>query len=832
MKTIVKIIFISIFSILINYSYAQDNSNDIKKLTKAADSFFDDLKYNKALFHYLKIDSLQPGNSEINYKIGACYLNSKYKKIKALPYLEIAIQDKRIQVPQIIYKDLGILYHLDYQFDNAIENFNHYLNLSGKKDKYMLLVERMINICKNAQEITKTTYDLEIENVGAPISTSNNEFSPLISADESLMFFMRIKSTKNDWKIGRFETQEDVKIMYSYNDRGSWEEPKELIIDLPEKETYIALAGLSPDGSKVFFQIGEGRKADIYYGYFAEGRIINLIKLDNVINSKYWEGRISISPMGNELYFSSDRPGGYGGKDLYKSILNDKGNWSKPINLGSIINTKYDEDAPFIHPDNMTLYFSSNGHKTIGGYDIFVSSYSENSWSTPKNLGFPNSTQDDIYFVATADGNSGYFSTFQNNLIDNHHIYRVDLKKSIPLTLVKGTILAGNPLKPIQANIKVIDKSNHKLVKYVYSPSPKSGKYLLIFPPRKNYDLIIEAEGYLPQLINIYIPNQTYFYELFQEIKLRPVTTMGSIIGEEISINNTFYDIYSTSLSDSMLTHQETDSLKDYGQLLQIIEDIINTTDSLGVELLDNQLQHSQIKKDSTIIKSNYDKLFNLIEKAIETTDSVSLSILDENTLYNEENIQRYYYSIDKDNSDLEPYIVDKDTIYTVPLISTASNDKKSVFIKSRTNLIDRHKVVIPTIKINKRKNNILLIKQSTKDNRKIILLKSVYFEHNQAIINKKYNTSLDEIAKLIINNELIGIEISGYTDTKGEDNYNLGLSRQRANNVLKYIHNIGVNTQKTIVKAYGEQKAVTEITEKEQSKNRRVDLVIFEVIK
>lgn len=809
--------------------YAQIDEDEVKELTKLADDYFDNAEYKKALTQYLYIDSLKPNDSEINYKIGACYLNSRYEKIKALPYLEFAIKDKKIQFPKVVYKDLGMLYHLDYQFNNAIKSFRKYLELAGKKDKYILYARRMIEICRNAIEITNNSYDLEIENVGFPISTKNNEFSPLISADETIMFFMRIAKSRENWRIGRFETQGNAQILYSLNTTGQWEEPKQLQITLPEKETYVALAGLAHDGEQIFLQIGEGKKADIYEGYFSNGKIVNLQKLPNSINSKHWEGRVSLSPDGLTLYFSSDRPGGFGGKDIYKVEKNERGIWGKAQNLGENINTRYNEDAPFMHPNNSSLYFSSDGHKTIGGFDIFIAAKDGLGWNKPFNIGYPNSTKDDIYFVVSADGETGYFSTFQNNLMDNHHIYRVNLKRSIPLTLVKGTILKGDDLTPVKANIKVIDKSTNEKVKYIYNPNPNSGKYLMIFPPRKNYDMVIEAEDFLPQIINIYIPNQTSFYELFQEIKLYPVTSLGKVIGEQISVNNTFYNIYETSFADSILNEHEEDSTKDYGQLLQIVEDLINTTDSMGIELLDNQYSIERQQNDSSVMQSNYDKLFKLVEQAIETTDSVSLAILDENTLYNEESMQTYFYSSDESTTDLNPYVINGDTIYTAPPLSTSSNDKKSSFIMSRDKLLKKN-TEKQEVEVDE-KAEMFKIKHSNKDDRKYIVETVVLFNQNEATLKNNYKQELNEIAQLVVNNIHLGIEISGYTDSQGEDNYNLGLSRKRSNNVLQYLMSRGMNSQKAIVKAYGEIRSNEETSEEERMMNRKVEIKVFEVI-
>ena len=825
MKKLFLILISIVFLLSIKVqTFAQNSDINTHKLLKTATKFFNNEDYSKALQIFLRLDTLIPNDNVIKYKIGACYLNSKYHKVNAIPYLETVSKDKKIEEPKIVYKDLGTLYHLDYQFDRAITNFNKYLSLANKNDKFVIYAKHMIKVCEDAKKITSQKFNADVENVGYPISTKNSEFNPLISADESIMFFTRVITNKNNSSINTKNSVQIKHFLYSHNNDGVWSEPKEFTIPYSDKKSNISLAGLSADGTELFINIGNDKRQDIYTCKFTNGICTDLKKLNKNINSKFYEGRVSISPNGQKLYFSSDRPGGYGGRDIYTSTKKSNGEWGKAVNLGHTINTIYDEDSPFIHPDGKTLYFSSKGHNTIGGYDVFKSIFKNNRWSKPKNIGFPNTTKDDIYFVLTADGQSGYYSSTQNNMFINTHIYKINLKGSIPLTLVKGTILAGDPLKPIGADIKVIDKKTNTKIKYVYNPNPKTGKYLLIFPPDKNYDMIIEAKNYLPKKINIYIPNQTYFYELFQEIHLKPITTLGKTIGETVSVNNTFYDIYKTPFADSIIK-SDTTSTKDYGQLLKLVEDIINTTDSIGIERLDTHANKQ--KKDSSEIKQNYDRLFSLIDKAIETTDTVSLQILDENTLYNEKSSKSYFYAVDKNKNNLQPFVVDGDTIYTTPTIYTKTNKKRTV---SKNNIISNYKK--PEHKKYQEKTNPLNLRTSKESDRKIILKYSIYFKENSFVLSKKYISKLKQISQLLINNSSLGIEIYGYADTKGENNYNLNLSIKRANSVLKFFVDKNIDTRRSIVKGFGESKSFNDKTEVEKSKNRRVDIKVFNVIK
>ncbi len=222
--------------------------------------------------------------------------------------------------------------------------------------------------------------------------------------------------------------------------------------------------------------------------------------LNENINSDYWEGSCSISADGQVLYFASERPGGKGGRDIWASVKIN-GDWGPPVNLGSKINTEYDEDAPFIHPDGITLFFSSKGHQSIGGYDIMFSIMKENEWTTPKSMGIPlNTTEDDRYYVINSTGSKGYFSSNRTGSggKGRQDIYTVEpgiLGDKPVIALLKGVIYGND--KPIEANIEVMKNSENKLIG-PYVSNNLTGKYLMAISPGSTYRIKVYAEGYEP----------------------------------------------------------------------------------------------------------------------------------------------------------------------------------------------------------------------------------------------------------------------------------------------------------------------------------------------
>jgi len=760
--------------------YSQDGNPG--KMFNTGMKYYNDNDYNTALTYFLKADSLSKKPSQMyRYYIGLCYLQTKYDKVKAIPYLEYSIKEEKFIIKNIVYHHLGNLYHYDYQFDKSILNFNKYLHFSAKTEEHYEHAERMIEICNNAKNIVPNQLEVEIENIGEPINTKHSEYSPLIAADESIIYFTALQNPDLLSPGERSDTIEHIYISY-FNDE-KWSEPKEINFDIDIEYKNLFLAGLSPDGELLLINID----GDIYSCNIIEGEYKDLKKLNDKINSEYWEGRASLTADGSELYFASDRPGGLGGIDIYKSVKDDNNNWGEPVNLGPAINTKYDEAAPFIHPDKKTLYFSSKGHNTIGGYDIFKSYWFGDSWYDPRNIGYPiNTTTDDLYFVLSADGQAGYFSSSQNNRYNCHDIYKVYLEKSIALTLVKGKIFSGNPMEPVKAKIRVIDKETNTRVKYIYNPNPKTGKYLMIFPPGKNYDMIVEAEGYQPQLINIYIPNQSYFYELFQEIHLMPVKTAGNVVGEEVVIKNTFYDIYQLGLDTISPDMRDTVEKKDYTKLLSMIEGIIESTDSLDQDELDKaseELMDETSDKENVQGDKDYDNLFNLIEDAIETTDSTALSILEENTLYDEKIANKYFYAEDENMNVYDTIIIGNDTVFTARFVSTKKMEE------------DEQKIYNTDIHYGK-------IQDLYKKN---IMTYTILFDKTETKIKDEFMDDLEQIAKLVLDNENLGLDIYGYSDTRKEKgtgvDFNKILAKNREMAIYKYMENEEIEEKRVVIK-------------------------------
>lgn len=481
---------------------------------------FMEKNYAMALQSFEQAYRIDSTNANINYKIGMCYLNLASRKKKALPYMDKAsLQVTRNydedepgvkQAPfDAIYQYARAL-HFNGQYQEAINEFEKFSRIVGTRSQERSeAILKDIEECKNAIEFSKNPADITIKNLGDSINTESPDYSPVINADQTLMLFTsrRPGSTGGERGVdGSF--YEDIYASHRKPD-GTWGAAQRLFSPI-NTSSNEATIGLSPDGQKIYVY-KDSNGGDLYYSTLTGETWAGLTPFNDEINSKDWETHITVSSDGNSLFFVSDRPSGMGGKDIYRCVKLPNGKWSKPLNLGPKINTKYDEDAPYLHPDGKKLFFASEGHNSMGGLDIMYSEIgvdeNENmTWSTPTNLGVPiNTPDDDEFYAPTVDGKHAYFSSAREvGGFGDHDIYIADLPKGLtvePLVLLKGTVeFNGEHTHPDKVTISVFDGETGELVATA-TPNFMTGKFLLILNPGphgKRYKVNYEATGFQP----------------------------------------------------------------------------------------------------------------------------------------------------------------------------------------------------------------------------------------------------------------------------------------------------------------------------------------------
>lgn len=395
---------------LIPTSLQGQTEEKLKEQFVEAESFFLFEEYKDALPLYQRILQADPENFNINYKVGICYLNDDYQVKKSILYLEKAARGtnpgskttsfkERMAPPEALYY-LGIAYRSNNMLNEAIEAFQQFKQVLDPEVYDIELLEEQITACQVAEKLqAKPMYFVSL-NLDEAINTRFEELYPLVSGDEKSIVFTR-----------RLQFYDAV--FYARRENGKWTEPENLTPYFGvDGNTWST--GLSFDGSELFVYRSDNFDGNLYVSRYRNGKWSKLEKLNGNINTKYWESHASVSKDGRTLYFTSNRAGGYGGLDIYKSERSRTGDWGPAINLGPVINSKYNEDTPFLTDDGNTLYFSSMGHYNMGGYDVFYSTrLAGGQWSKPINAGYPlNNTRDNQFFVPVQNGAFAYYSQY------------------------------------------------------------------------------------------------------------------------------------------------------------------------------------------------------------------------------------------------------------------------------------------------------------------------------------------------------------------------------------------------------------------------------------
>lgn len=422
-----KAFFLILMSALTMFVQAQDNS-------RLQDAFFDaeyflfSQDYADALPYYQGIYTAMPDNAMIAYRIGLCYLNIEGKKNLSTEYLEKAAANispkfregilKQTTAPYEALYFLGEAYRINYQFDKAIEAYTKYRETLLQYDiENIIFIDQQISACKNAPALMEKPVKYSIENLGPIVNDNKENFFPIISGDSKTLIFMTSMKFYDA-------------IMYSKLIKGEWTAPVNITPELQSDGDHYASC-LTEKGDMLVLSKDDNLNSDIYISKFDGLRWAPAEKLKKGINTKYWESHGYLSEDGKTLVFASDRPGGFGGLDLYISRLVSGGEWSTPVNMGPEINTALNEDRPFILNNGTTIFFASQGHYNMGGYDLFRSDLQSNGlWSKPENLGYPLNTPDDnVFFCPVDNGSGGYISlTRENEGYGKSDLYRIRFK--------------------------------------------------------------------------------------------------------------------------------------------------------------------------------------------------------------------------------------------------------------------------------------------------------------------------------------------------------------------------------------------------------------------
>ena len=501
----------------INAVSAQKNviekSEDQIKLFNAQQLFYAG-SFQAALNVYTDVLKSRPNDANIIFHIAECFFGiAQYPQA-----LDNAKKAKSIdpKANDNISLLLGKLYFMDGKLDEALEEFNAFKTIvAGTKKEKESDVNVFISQVTKAKELMAKPVNVKIENVGDVINSEYDDKNPSITADgRTLIYTSRRPGRSSALDVeGDKKYFEDVYISRWDSIKKKWMDA-ELLPGSINTEGHDACTSISPDGKTIFIYKndteGESRGGDIYYSKISSSGKWGAPKsMGSPINTTYFEGGACISPDGNSLYFVSERPTGFGHADIYMAKRKSATEWETPVNLGPDVNSSEDEGGIFLAPDGKTLFFSSNGYNSMGGYDIFKTVNENGKWSKPVNLGYPINTLDnDMSLTLSVDAQTGYFSSDRKGGLGDLDIYRVDLtnypvlekdmkRKAVDsLAILKGTVFNAKDGSAMEAEVVVFNEAGAKVGST--RANAGSGDYFITLLAGKTYQVKIALEGYKP----------------------------------------------------------------------------------------------------------------------------------------------------------------------------------------------------------------------------------------------------------------------------------------------------------------------------------------------
>lgn len=611
-----------------NFKERKDELKDALKNIDEGDKYFEGemVMWKEAIPFYKKANDFNPNNALLNYKLGACYLHSA-EKSEALHYLKKAYDLNPTVAPELNFF-LGQAYHLELEFDKAITHYSKYQShvINDPDPWYLEDLKMRIQQCYSGKEVVENPVRVFIDNLGDNINTKFNEYGAVISADESVIVFT---ARRDDSQGGKIDPQlnehfEDLYIAYK-QENGTWSKAENLG-DNVNSSDHDAVSAISADGQRFIIYLGKKNGGDLYESILTGSEWSKPEPLGKNINTDAHESSAAYSPDGNAMYFVSNKDGGFGDHDIYVSYLDEKGRWGEAKNLGPIINTKYKEEGVYMHPDGKTLYFSSEGHNSMGGLDIFKSVYdaTTDTWSKPENIGYPVNTADnDVFFVISASGKHGYYTSISNKdskglrdlymitflgpekpmVLNNEDNLLaeatapiketviapvVDVKEA-QLTILKGVISDFLTKEPLEAEIEIVDNEANVVIA-TFKSNSSTGRYLVSLPAGKNYGIAVKKEGYLFHSENFDIPNTAAFQEVRKDIELKQLS-----VGNKIVLRNIFFDLDKATL--------RPESKSELERLTKLMNDVPTLkielgghTDSRGSDTYNQQLSEKRAK--------------------------------------------------------------------------------------------------------------------------------------------------------------------------------------------------------------------------------------------
>lgn len=757
-------------------------------LVELASEMFEFGDYEGALELYLQAIIINEQNQKANLMTGRCYLRTTNAKPKSIPYFHKAFR-LNPDVNNEIFFYIGEGYRFGYEFDKAMEHYERYLEMLETDSRccpnedipYLIKrTKKRIEECKNAQKYVNAPGTAIITNLGNEVNSEFDDYAPTLSADGNLLFFTsRRMGSTGGLKDVDHKFYEDIFV--SRFEDGKWTTPENMgdKINTIYHESNI---GLSPDGTNLYIYTIENN-GDIYTSKLKDGEW-SKPKAFKHVNTEYQETTVNETSDGKMLFFSSNKPGGKGGLDIYYCLRVKADKWSEPRLLSDVINTEYDEEGAMFDVQNNILYFSSKGHNGMGGYDLYKSTYNpdEDTWTQPKNLGYPvNSSDDDLFFTLSSDGEKGYYASFKEDSRGGIDIYTIKFIDE----LEQARIAEERRKKEVVIGYKVIDDEtgeiinadisflssktgqnageitfNGELVQKIFTPDME-GDYVVTIKPQGD-----KVDDYVIENIDITITSSTKKQEINREIRLKRKVTEE----EPVTANNPV---------------RERDG---------------NTEIAIVKKL---KKEFKPVTFDLTVVDSQTGKPLSATVKILKKGEE---NVLIEKTIQSGK-----YKHVFKDTVETQYVVIissGQHVFRTIDLPIFASRDQAKTVAK----VIELRK---PTPTVNRKRGQ---------------RLRNIYFDFDKHTLKTASYTELDQLEQMLRESATMKIELAGHTDNIGTHTYNKNLSLMRAKAVKQYLVSKGISSDRINTIGYGEEDPMASDDDEKEGRelNRRTEFIII----
>ena len=558
---------LQVFTLIIFSATASaQTSGEIKNMFAQAESYYLFGEYELANPLYLTIASFEPDNFNILYKIGDCYLNISDEKTKSIQFLEKAVKNasydanpgmlKEKRAPLDAYFSLARAYMINNELEKALNTLQTFKKLVGETEKKGGMknadfIDQQIQACNNAIKYEENPVKIDKVKLPPEFSQGSVNDNPTVSFDGNTIAYTERRGISNAIYISRKKT-------------GKWQTPVDITSEIKAGDD-CSTSSLNSNGTMLFLYKEDIEDGNIYSTNFVNGTWTPIKKLNRNVNTKYFESHASISPDGSKLYFTSNKAGGQGGLDIYVTEKDPAGDWGEAKNLGAVINTPFNEDTPFITRNDSLLYFSSEGHSSIGGYDIFRSSkLDNNTWKTPENIGYPlNTTDDDKFFHPFKNGIYAYYSMPTDYKKREIFYIGIGVPATEPVFEITGTVRLNDTTSRLDENYKIwlSDLSSGDTLD-TGIPYKDSGLYKFIVNPGK-FRIVYGGPGFISQTIdttldlndtvslitlNVTLEKVPLVYE---KINLLDIPRVNAIDSSTLIMNMKVNDVSDNSITDS-----------------------------------------------------------------------------------------------------------------------------------------------------------------------------------------------------------------------------------------------------------------------------------------